>query len=154
MSVAGHAVGNHTWSHPFLPELSQGQLASQIAHTNEAIADASGVTPSLFRPPYGSRTPTVVGWLAELVPRVVLWDVEVSDWAMPGVDAIVHGVLEQVRPGSVVLLHDGGGDRSQTVAALPPIIEGLLSRGFHFVRLDELHIGAEPDEDGTDAPQD
>jgi peptidoglycan/xylan/chitin deacetylase (PgdA/CDA1 family) len=135
----GHALGNHTWSHPFLTELSRPQLVEQIDRAGEAIAEASGgPVPALFRPPYGSRTPEVVGWLADIGPRTVLWDVETADWAMPGADTISRIVLEQTRPGSVILLHDGGGDRSQTVAALPALIEGLLARGLRFVTADEL----------------
>jgi len=139
MGALGHEFGNHTWSHPFLPELSHAELAEQIARTAEVIAQANGgATPSLFRPPYGSRTPRVLGWLGELEPRVVLWDVEAADWAMPGADVIARRVLDQARSGSIILLHDGGGDRSQTVAALPMIIEGLLERGYQFVRVADL----------------
>ncbi|MGW0836139.1 polysaccharide deacetylase family protein [Streptomyces prunicolor] len=139
MREQGHGIGNHTWSHPFLPELSQPQLVEQIERAGEAIAKASGTAPpTLFRPPYGSRTPEVVGWLTECVPKVALWDVEPDDWSMPGTEIIVRDVLDQARQGSIILLHDGGGDRSQTVAALPPIIEGLLARDYRFVTLDEL----------------
>jgi peptidoglycan-N-acetylglucosamine deacetylase len=139
MRAQGHALGNHTWSHPFLPELSRPQLIEQIDRTRQTIAEATGGRgPALFRPPYGSRTPEVVSWLAGIESTIVLWDVEAADWALPGADAIAEIVLGQARAGSVVLLHDGGGDRSQTVAALPAIIEGLLERGFRFVLVDDL----------------
>ncbi|MFJ8214499.1 polysaccharide deacetylase family protein [Streptomyces sp. NPDC096033] len=139
MREQGHALGNHTWSHPFLPELTRPQLAEQIERTAEAIADASGgAAPRLFRPPYGSRTPQVLDWLAGMDATTVLWDVAPDDWALRQADAIARDVLAAVRPGSVVLLHDGGGDRSPTVAALPPIIEGLLEDGYTFVRADEM----------------
>jgi peptidoglycan/xylan/chitin deacetylase (PgdA/CDA1 family) len=143
MREQGHALGNHTWSHPFLPELSRPQLVEQIDRTKEAIADTSaGTAPVLFRPPYGSRTPEVMRWLAEIESTVVLWDVAPDDWAMPGAEAIARIVVNQSRPGSVILLHDGGGDRSQTVAALPAIIDGLLERGFRFVLVDHLMTAA------------
>jgi peptidoglycan/xylan/chitin deacetylase (PgdA/CDA1 family) len=68
----------------------------------------------------------------------VLWDVDTGDWAMPGSAAITDAVLQQVRPGSIVLMHDGGGDRSQTAEALPGVIEGLLERGYRFARVTDL----------------
>jgi peptidoglycan/xylan/chitin deacetylase (PgdA/CDA1 family) len=139
MHEQGHALGNHTWSHPFLPELTQSQLAEQIDRTAEAIAEASGAeAPRLFRPPYGSRTPEVLKQLTEFDTTIVLWDVAPDDWALRAADAITRDVLTGIRPGSVVLLHDGGGDRSPTVASLPPIIEGLLERGYEFVRVDDM----------------
>jgi peptidoglycan/xylan/chitin deacetylase (PgdA/CDA1 family) len=142
MREAGHRVGNHTWSHPFLPDLSMPELQEQLLRTDEAVA--AGVGPSahrLFRPPYGSGTPDVFGWLeAEPATTVVLWDVDTNDWAMPGPEAIATSVAQQTRPGSIVLMHDGGGDRSQTVEALPAIIEDLLGRGLRLVTVDELAV--------------
>lgn len=134
MREQGHQLGNHTWSHPFLHELTAEQVSAQLDRAGEGIALASGgAPPAVLRPPYGSRTPRVLRWLAALEPTVVLWDVEAEDWAMPGAATISRRVLDQARPGSVVLLHDGGGDRSQTVAALPAIVEGLLAKGYRFV---------------------
>ncbi|MFF1381835.1 polysaccharide deacetylase family protein [Streptomyces sp. NPDC058308] len=139
MREQGHTVANHTWSHPMLPELDHGQLREQLERTQDALSEAGGGPVSrLFRPPYGARTPEVLGWLAETASQVVLWDVAPDDWAMPGADTIAGLILDSVRPGSVILLHDGGGDRSQTVAALPAVIEGLLADGYRFVTVDEL----------------
>ena len=138
MREQGHGFGNHTWSHPFLPELTRSQLREQIERTQEAIAEAAGVpAPTLFRPPYGARTPEVLGWLAESGLRIALWDVVPDDWSMPGAQTVTDIVLDQARPGSVVLLHDGGGDRTQTVDALPAMIEGLLDRGYRFTLVEE-----------------
>ncbi|MDG4774267.1 polysaccharide deacetylase family protein [Solwaraspora sp. WMMD792] len=137
----GHTVGNHTWSHPFLPELARHQLLEQLERTNETIEKATGAAPRLFRPPYGSRTPEVLEWLRPVDSTMVLWDVEPVDWAMPGTEIIAERVLDTTRNGSIVLLHDGGGDRSQVVAALPRIIEGLLERSFRFVAADEFVTG-------------
>lgn len=142
MVEQGHAIGNHTWSHPFLPELTRPQLAEQIERTGDAIAEATGTKARLFRPPYGSRSPEVVGWLGEMDLTTVLWDVAPDDWMMPGTDFISRLVLDETRPGSVVLLHDSGGDRSQTVGALSEMIEGLLARGFRFVVVDDLSVTA------------
>jgi peptidoglycan-N-acetylglucosamine deacetylase len=140
MLASGHAIANHTWSHPFLPELPRPQLVAQIDRTQRTLAEATGgALPEFFRPPYGSRTPQVLTWLAEIAPTVVLWDVAPDDWAMPGADVIADIVLRDVKAGSIVLLHDGGGDRSQTVAALPTIIEGLFARDFRLVLVDDLN---------------
>jgi peptidoglycan/xylan/chitin deacetylase (PgdA/CDA1 family) len=142
----GHSLGNHTWSHPFLPELSRPQLTEQLDRTTEQLAAAGGAgPPRFFRPPYGSRTPAVLGWLREFDTTTVLWDVAPDDWAMPGAQTISDRVVAETTDGSIILLHDGGGDRSQTVAALPLIIESLLERGFRFVRVDDL---ANPGRDG------
>ncbi|WP_433279871.1 polysaccharide deacetylase family protein [Pseudonocardia xinjiangensis] len=140
MTEAGHALGNHTWSHPFLPDLSQRELEVQLERTDDAIESAAGARPvRMFRPPYGSRSPDVVSWLGrDGGPTVVLWDVDTDDWARPGAPSITATVLAQVRPGSIVLMHDGGGDRSQTVESLPAVIEGLLDRGYRFARADDL----------------
>jgi peptidoglycan-N-acetylglucosamine deacetylase len=131
----GHALGNHTWSHPYLPDLSKDGLAEQVTRTARQLP---GDGPALFRPPYGSRSADILSWLVELGTTTVLWDVEPFDWALPGSDVIAERVLADVRPGSVILLHDGGGDRSQTVAALPSIIERLLGDGYEFVTVDQL----------------
>lgn len=139
MRAEGHAIGNHTWSHPFLPELTRQQLRVQLELAGEMIATAAGgEPPTIFRPPYGSRTPDVVRWLGETMATSVVWDVYPVDWAMPGTEVIARTVLDTMQPGSIVLLHDGGGDRSQTVAALPQIIEGMLERGYRFVAVTDL----------------
>jgi len=140
MAEAGHGFGNHTYSHPFLPDLSPRELAVQLERTDEAIAEGGGTTKRrMFRPPYGSRSPEVLSWLTEVDDStVVLWDVDAEDWAMPGADVIARTVLDQARPGSIALMHDGGGDRSQTAEALPAIIEGLLAEDYRFALVEDL----------------
>ncbi|MEU9080542.1 polysaccharide deacetylase family protein [Kitasatospora sp. NPDC048538] len=134
----GHGVGGHTWSHPFLPDLTGPQLTEQLDRTDEALGRAGSPAARWFRPPYGSRTPAVLHRIGASGRTTVLWDVDSRDWSQPGPDRIAETVLAAARPGSVVLLHDGAGDRSQTVAALPAIIEGLLARGLALVGLDTL----------------
>ena len=140
MVEGGHGVGNHTWSHPFLPDLSVPEFREQLERTDEAVEAVTGPRRvRLFRPPYGSRSTEIVHWLDDTDrPAVALWDVDTGDWAMPGAPAIARAVLDQARPGSIVLMHDGGGDRSQTAEALPAVIEGLLERGYRFGTVTDL----------------
>jgi peptidoglycan/xylan/chitin deacetylase (PgdA/CDA1 family) len=140
-AAAGHLVANHTWSHPYLPDLSRDELRWQIEETGSALAAAAGqaALPDLVRPPYGAYTPQALGWLAEHGATTVLWDVDTGDWQLPGPDTIAEQALRGARNGSIVLFHDGGGDRTQTVAALPAIIEGLRTRGYRLVTVARLH---------------
>jgi peptidoglycan-N-acetylglucosamine deacetylase len=140
MVESGHGIGNHTWSHPFLPDLTVAEFREQLERTDEAVEAVTGPRRvRLFRPPYGSRSTEIVRWLdGPERPAVALWDVDPADWAMPGAPAIARTVLEQARPGSIVLMHDGGGDRSQTAEALPAVIEGLLDRGYRFALVEDM----------------
>jgi peptidoglycan-N-acetylglucosamine deacetylase len=134
----GHTLGNHTWSHPLLPDLSVKELAQQLESTNETIARITNQAPKLFRPPYGAWNPTVLRQLADWQMTSVTWDVDPMDWSQPGADEIEKLVVDQAKPGSIVLLHDSGGDREQTVAALPGIVESLLADGYHLVPVDAM----------------
>jgi peptidoglycan-N-acetylglucosamine deacetylase len=134
---AGHEVGNHSWSHPYLPDLTPEQLIEQLDRTTEAVARVTGEAPTRFRPPYGALSPEVLGTLAGHPTTLTLWDVDSDDWTRPGPERIAATVLERAGPGSVVLMHDGG-ERDQTVRALPSIIEGLLERGLRPVTVGEL----------------
>jgi peptidoglycan-N-acetylglucosamine deacetylase len=137
---AGHQIANHTWSHPYLPDLTHDEVRWQVAATGSALTAAAGqaAAPGLVRPPYGVYTPEVLGWLAGQGATTVLWDVDTGDWQLPGPDAIAAQAVRGARNGSIVLLHDGGGDRTQTTAALPATIEGLLDRGFRLVTVAKL----------------
>ncbi len=137
----GDVLGDHTWSHPFLTSSREvrGQLASALA----AIRMLSGYTPCVFRPPYGAYDETVLRDARALGLATVLWNVDPSDYAQPGTAAIVSRVLAQVRPGSIVISHDGGGPRAQTLAAYPTIIAALRRRGYRIVTIPEL-LGFRP----------
>lgn len=135
---AGMAVGDHSFDHPLYPPfaaLTAEQITTEIARGRDALG---GLTPPvrLFRPPGGSYSPYVVAAARRLGLRVVLWSVDPADW-LPGASAarIVARVLGAVRPGSIVILHDGGGNRAATVAALPAIVEGIRARGLRLVAL-------------------
>ena len=131
----GHSVQNHTWSHPNLRKVSWATFKSQVQSTDRAIRAQVGYTPRCLRPPYGA-TNSVVSKRAKAVgKKVILWSVDTRDWSRPGTSVIVRRVLANVRSGSVVLMHDGGGNRSQTVAALPTILKTLKARGYTFYLL-------------------
>jgi peptidoglycan-N-acetylglucosamine deacetylase len=140
----GHLIANHTWSHPFVPDLTREELRWQVEATGAALTAAVGeyAEPALVRPPYGLYSPQALSWLDENDATLVLWDVDTADWMQPGPEVIVEQAVEGAENGSIVLFHDGGGDRSQTAEALPEIIEELLGRGFELVTVTEL-IGAD-----------
>ncbi|WP_234361580.1 polysaccharide deacetylase family protein [Plantactinospora sp. BB1] len=130
---AGHLVGNHSMTHPQpFAALPAPRLRSEIVAAQRQIEDAAGTTPRLFRAPGGNWSSTVLRTTADLGLVPVDWTVNPSDWRSPGVDRIVRR-LSRCRPGHVLLCHDGGGDRSQTVAALETVLPRLLDRGLRFV---------------------
>jgi len=131
----GNIIGNHRWSHPDLTTLTPAAIQQELSTTSTAIDQAAGVTPTLFRPPYGATDATVRSVAAHLGMVETLWTLDTKDWQRPGVETIVNTVLTRASNGSVILMHDGGGDRSQTVQALPQIISGLKERGFTFITL-------------------
>ncbi|WP_435647915.1 polysaccharide deacetylase family protein [Kitasatospora purpeofusca] len=145
IAAEGHILGNHSWSHAYLPDLGPIGLRAQLGFTADALAHACGGTrPSRWlRPPYGGRSPELLMAVAGSGLTTALWDVDAKDWSRPGPGVVAERVLSGVGPGSVVLMHDGGGDRSQTVAALPAVITGLRRRGYRIVGLDEL-LAARP----------
>jgi peptidoglycan/xylan/chitin deacetylase (PgdA/CDA1 family) len=136
---AGHAVGNHTFRHTLLGSAPPGIVRREIRRADQAITRATGVTPRWFRAPAGELSPEVFRELRRDGLRSALWTVDPHDWG-EGVKAatIARRVIAAARPGAIILLHDGGGDRRETVRALPRIIDGLRSKGYEFVTLDEL----------------
>jgi len=132
----GDSLGDHTYTHPDL--VTAGGVQSQLQRTIEAIRGLSGYAPCVFRPPYGDYDSSTLRTAASLGLATIMWDVDPSDYTLPGVSAIERRVLAQVRPGAIVLSHDGGGPRGQTLAAYPGIIRALRARGYRFVTVPEL----------------
>ena len=137
---AGHVVGNHSWAHPDLGLLPASDILSELDRTSNAIQKVTGIQPRFFRPPYGSLSIHVLKQACHLEVTTVMWNAgeEARDWSNPGVNFIIHRILGLVRDGSIILMHDCGGDRSQTVAALPVIIQRLQDRGFQFVTIQQM----------------
>lgn len=127
-----HLIGNHTWSHAKLTDLRKKAITDQLDRTDAVL----GGRTRCVRPPYGATDPRVADLIGARGQRTVLWDVDPEDWAKPGTDRIVRRVLAQVHDGALVLMHDGGGDRSQTVAALEQVITRLQAQGYRFGLLD------------------
>ena len=128
----GHSIANHTWDHANLTRVSGPQIDAQIQRTDDVIVRTTGRRPTCVRPPYGALNRTVANRIAASDHLPVLWTVDPTDWKRPGAGAIVDRILRASRPDGIVLMHDGGGDRCQTVAALPSVIQGLRDAGYDF----------------------
>ena len=138
----GHLVANHTWSHPHLPTISQDAMRTEINNTSDILQKVTGTRPTYFRPPYGEYDQNVLPVLNQLGMTTFLWDNMASDWTLPGASVISQRIIGGAHNGMIILLHDGGGDRSQTAAALPTIIERLQARGYRFVTLNQMVANA------------
>jgi peptidoglycan/xylan/chitin deacetylase (PgdA/CDA1 family) len=129
---AGHVIVNHTWDHADLATLTESQTRAEIANASDAIHAAVGRVPTIFRAPYGAWSRTTLEYCASEKLMALDWSVDPRDWARPGVSEIVSNILQNTQTGSIILEHDGGGDRSETVAALKIAIPRLLDEGYHF----------------------
>jgi peptidoglycan/xylan/chitin deacetylase (PgdA/CDA1 family) len=137
-------VGVHTVNHRRLDRLSRTGQAAEIDGDTAILTAAGMPRPTLFRPPYGAYDDTTLALLKERGMTMVLWSVDSHDYLRPGVDAIVARVLSDVEPGAIVLLHDAGGERSQTIEALPRIVLGLRRRHYTLVSVPQLLRDAPP----------
>ena len=134
----GNAIGNHTWHH-WYHHLDEKTAAKEIEDTAQLMYKTTGVKTSLFRPPGGFLKNGVAAYAKQQNYAVVMWSVSSADtdWkAQPS--AFVKNVLKGAKPGSIVLMHDGGGEHTKTVKALPEIISGLRQMGYRFVTVPEL----------------
>ncbi|MFN8495199.1 MAG: polysaccharide deacetylase family protein [Caldilineaceae bacterium] len=126
---AGNTIGNHTYDHKSLRKMSRDGVANEVEATQKVLGDSAT---HCLRPPYGAMDKFTPTYAKELGFRLVMWTVDPRDWARPGVKVIVQRILARVYPGAIVLLHDGGGDRSQTVTALDIVLRQLSALGYHF----------------------
>jgi Predicted xylanase/chitin deacetylase len=135
LAAAGHEVCNHSNTHPHMPKLGQTEMAAQVAECNNKIKNVTGASPLLFRAPYGDYNNPVIETVKSLNMYCVQWDVDSLDWKNPPPNAIVTRVTTTVKPGSIVLFHNGA---KNTPAALPKIIEALQSQGYQIVPVSQL----------------
>ena len=138
VAATGNELADHTYSHADLLALHARARRAQLQWTRGLVWRATGIQARFFRPPYGATGPAVnrLGRTLGLIP--VLWSVDSRDWQQPGTKAIVQRVLAHVRPGAIVLMHDGGGDRRETLRALPSILRALQRRHFEVVTLSRM----------------
>ncbi len=132
VAAAGHLIVNHTWTHANLPLLAPSAVADQMNRASDTIATATGTRPSMFRAPYGAWSPVVLAQCRQMRLMPLDWSVDPRDWARPGAAAIAANILRNTRTGSIILEHDGGGNRAQTVAALTYVLPRLLDQGYRF----------------------
>ncbi len=135
--AGGHEIGDHSWNHANLGGGGPGATA-QMERTNAVIRRVTGFSPCLFRPPGGSTGADLVARVRALGMTSVLWSADPFDWRLPGTASIVGRVLAQTGPGGIILSHDGGGPRGQTLAAAAPVVAALRARGYTFVTVSTL----------------
>ncbi|MFD0675138.1 polysaccharide deacetylase family protein [Cohnella sp. GCM10027633] len=149
----GHDVGNHSYSHPDFSKLPLDKVKSQITRAETVISGIIGYRPKLVRPPYGEIMPEQLEWAKAQGYTVVNWDVDSADWRQLTADEVFRNVTKAVRPGSVILMHAGGGEGQSlagTVKALPRIIDWLREHHYEPVALTELlGIPAERTNEGS-----
>ncbi|GIO37331.1 hypothetical protein J41TS12_21920 [Paenibacillus antibioticophila] len=137
----GHVIGNHSYSHPQFSNKSVIQFQKEIQRTEEAIFELIGYRPRLIRPPYGEITENQVRWAKQHGYKLVNWNVDSLDWKGIHKEKVKQNVLNAAGPGSIILMHGGGGTGSNlagSIEALPDIIHELQAKGYQFVTLPQL----------------
>lgn len=140
LASAGHVIGNHSWDHPRLIFASNSELRRQVERTQTAIFEACGVTPTLFRPPYGGRRPGTLSAVRELGLEPVMWNVSCYDWKPTTADKVFAHAQRQIRGGDVILMHDGdqqamGADRSHTIESTDRLLAHYKAESYEFVTI-------------------
>jgi len=139
--LAGHTIANHSWNHPHSADFSTEMLwQQQVLKTNEEMQRLFGITPRFYRPPYGEVSDEQVVFLEQKGMKVMLWSVDSRDWnpETNSVEHIQNEIINHQHAEMITLMHDSGGNRQNTVDALPEIIEHYKSQGYRFVNLQTL----------------
>jgi peptidoglycan/xylan/chitin deacetylase (PgdA/CDA1 family) len=140
----GDVIGDHTESHPMLAHLSAHDQYEELFEQIARVELLGAPRPTLFRPPYGSFNATTLRELSRLHLLMTLWSVDTDDYRQPGVSVIVQRALEGAHPGDIILMHDAGGLRTQTIEALPLVIKGLRAKGYDLVTVPKLLLDDPP----------
>jgi peptidoglycan-N-acetylglucosamine deacetylase len=133
----GHVIANHTWHH-WYHFLNPQAAAFEIDRTEDLIYQVTGVKTNLFRPPGGMLHNGLAAYAKGQKYAVVMWSADSIDYKLPSVPKLINNVIKDSKPGGIVLMHDGGGNRSRTVQALPDIISNFKKQGYRFVTIPEL----------------
>ncbi|ARQ72567.1 polysaccharide deacetylase family protein [Streptomyces marincola] len=134
IAADGHLVANHSYDHPRFDRLPRDEVRAQLGRTSEVIENALGAPPGWARAPYGLWTAVSLEICGELAMKPLDWSVDTDDWRRPGSAKIADNLMRRAHPGGIVLAHDGGGDRAQTVTALRDCLPRLRERGYELVR--------------------
>lgn len=140
----GHVIANHTWDHQDLTRLGPRDIRDEMSTQIDGVTGKKLPAPKLFRPPYGAVNDQVVAEARHQGMLTVLWSVDTNDYKLPAPEAMTAQVLAEVQPGAIVLMHDGGGDRTTTSDALPMIIKGLRKAGYKMVTVPQLLLDNPP----------
>jgi peptidoglycan-N-acetylglucosamine deacetylase len=133
----GHLVLSHSFSHPEFTKLSPAELTRELNLTDEGIFSLIGKKPAIVRPPYGDINQTVVNRISEKNYKIAMWSIDTLDWSQPEKDNIVKNVVDNIRPGDIVLMHSNPA-RKATLEALPVVIDRLRAMGYEFLTVDQL----------------
>ena len=134
----GHEIGNHTYNHRYLPLARSRSVAAELDATDRAIERATGITPTLARPPYGGRSPRNVRVFARLAKRLVLWDINSYDWRGHPADEVARRVVDQARPGSIILMHEARTGGETTIEAVRTLVPVLRADSYDFVTVSHM----------------
>jgi peptidoglycan/xylan/chitin deacetylase (PgdA/CDA1 family) len=134
----GYPIGDHTETHAPMSKLSAAEQQAQLLQQTSQIGDFGAPFPRFFRPPYGLWNATTLRLLKKYRMLMILWTVDTNDYQVPGVQEIVNSAVSGARPGAIILMHDAGGNRSETVQALPIVISKLRARGYKLVTVPKL----------------
>lgn len=129
IAAEGHEIGNHSYTHPHMPQIPFSHVNNQIIRTDALINNISGLSSYLFRPPYGEYNQAILNTLASLGYVTIMWTIDSLDWKNPGADSITSRIVDNIEPGAIILMHQSA---SQSAEALPEIISRLKEQGYSF----------------------
>lgn len=135
----GCQIASHTYRHRNFPKVSLKLFKKDVKKTRSVIRSKTGIDTTYVRLPYGATNKKLNKALKAMGMRKVFWTHDTRDWSRPGVKKIVKRATKNVKNGSIILMHDGGGNRSQTLKALPQIIAKLRAQGYEFCTVDDLY---------------